>query len=243
MLALALLGIAFAATRRRWPVLALLPFQLSLTATYTMFFAEPRYRLPIEMLAFPFVVFALGELVGLGRAVARRDWAHTTRWRTGWLAGLVTLLVWWIGWPRVVEAGQRLRARHRWGTAEVTLATEPRPRLLLWRPAPPLAPVSPLAGAPEGVHLRAGPDGAARAQVRLAGGPLPAGSYVLAARVTPQRGGGHVRLAGTDVDLGAGPAVDLHAPVAHAGGVLAFDASFAASPGDEIRIDHLALAR
>ena len=62
VMGLGLGGIALAIARRRFALLALLPFQLALAATYTLFFAEPRYRLPLEMLAFPFVALALGEL-------------------------------------------------------------------------------------------------------------------------------------------------------------------------------------
>src|SRR5437667_8615855 len=43
---LALAGIVVAVARRRWDLVALVPFQLALAATYTFFFAEPRYRLP-----------------------------------------------------------------------------------------------------------------------------------------------------------------------------------------------------
>ena len=59
---LALAGLAAAVARRRWGLLALVPFQGALVATYAVFFAEPRYRLPIEMLALPFVALALGEI-------------------------------------------------------------------------------------------------------------------------------------------------------------------------------------
>ena len=69
---LALAGLAVAVARRRWGLLALVPFQAALVATYAVFFAEPRYRLPIEMLALPFVALALGEIVGL----ARRRWRN-----------------------------------------------------------------------------------------------------------------------------------------------------------------------
>src|SRR6185503_3554339 len=160
--ALALAGMALAAWRRRWLPLSLLPFQAALTATYTLFFAEPRYRLPVEMLAFPFVAFALSELARVGRAGARRDGRVRVRSRGPWSAGLAAIAVWWVAWPRVVQAGEALRARHRWAATEVALATEPLPRLLLWRAGPPLPAVSPLAGAPEGVHLRASGDGVAR---------------------------------------------------------------------------------
>jgi hypothetical protein len=237
VMVLALFGAAAAIARRRWAMVALLPFQLSLTATYTMFFAEPRYRLPIEMLAFPFVALALGELARLPRRTARLDRGS----RTVLIAGLVIVAVWWFGWPRVVSAGQALRARHRWGASEVSLSTEPRPRLLLWRAAPPLGPVSPLAGAPEGVHLRADASGHARAQVQLAGGPLPAGMYALSARITAQQGSGRVTLAGGVAEISPAAAVELHAPVAHLGGILRFDADLAGSPGAEIWVDELRL--
>ena len=62
VMGLTLAGIVVAIARRRWTLLALLPFQLALVATYTLFFAEPRYRLPIELLALPFVALALGEI-------------------------------------------------------------------------------------------------------------------------------------------------------------------------------------
>ena len=73
-----------AVARRRWPLLALLPFQLALVATYTLFFAEPRYRLPIEILAFPFVALALAEIgagVAAGVRRSRADAVHAAaRW-------------------------------------------------------------------------------------------------------------------------------------------------------------------
>ena len=241
VLVLSLFGLAVAAGRRHWALLALLPFQGALTVTYTLFFAEPRYRLPVEMLAFPLVAYALGELARFGRAVAQRDRRGLARSRGPWVAGLAAIALWWVAWPRLVEAGQALRARHRWAATEVALANEPLPRLLLWRAAPPLAAVSPLVGAPEGVHLRAPAGGLARAQVQLAGGPLPAGTYQLTARATAQQGGGRLRLAGTDVQVSPGQPIEVHARLSHAGGVLRFDATFAASPGDEVWIDLLRL--
>jgi hypothetical protein len=244
VLALALFGMAAAGVQRRWGLLALLPFQLSLTATYTIFFAEPRYRLPIEMLAFPFVALALGELARFSGAVARRASAQLTRGRPALLAGIATVLVWWVGWPRVVSAGQSLRARHRWAASEVAVTAEPRPRLLLWRAAPPLGPTSPLVGAPEGAHLRAGADGTARAQVQLAGGPLPAGAYELTARVAAQKGGaGQAALAGSSADLVPDRPIELRARLTHGGGVLRFDARLTGAAGAEIWIDQLRLTR
>ncbi|MFL5304391.1 MAG: hypothetical protein ACJ8F1_04230 [Polyangia bacterium] len=240
VLVLGLFGMAMAVVQRRWGMLALLPFQLSLAATYTIFFAEPRYRLPIEMLAFPFVVLALAELLRFAIAVARRAPGESRRSRPALLAGAATVLVWWVGWPRVVDAGQSLRARHRWAATEVALTTEPRPRLLLWRAAPPFGPTSPLIGAPEGVHLRPGADGTARAQVQLAGGPLPAGRYELTARIAAQKGApGRATVAGSAADVPPDRPVELRAPLTHAGGVLRFDATLA---GGAIWIDQLRLA-
>ncbi len=242
VLALALFGMATAVAQRRWGLLALLPFQMSLAATYTIFFAEPRYRLPIEMLAFPFVALALAELARFGAALARRAWGDVVRARPAMLAGIAIVLVWWLGWPRVVNAGQALRARHRWAATEIALSTEPRPRLLLWRAAPPLGPASPLTGAPEGVHLRAGAGAMARAQVQVAGGPLPAGTYELTARVTAQNGGVvRAALAGTSADVLAGRAIDVRARLAHSGGILRFDATLAAPAGGEVWVDELRL--
>ncbi len=241
VMALGLFGIGAAVARRRWALVSLLPLQLSLTATYTLFFAEPRYRLPIEMLAFPFVALAIGELAELGRAVGRRGWPQIAASRAVLLAGLLPVAVWWVGWPRVVAAGEALRARHRWAASEVTLSTEPRPRLLLWRAAPPLGSLSPLMGAPEGVHLRAGGNGQARVQVQLAGGPLPAGTYQLSARITAQQGDGQAGLAGASVAVAPGPPAELRARLVHRGGILRFDATLAGSASAEIWIEQARL--
>ena len=78
----------------------------------------------------------------------------------------------------MLDAGTGLRARHRWAVTEAQL--DERTRLLLWGPAPPLAAQSPLAGSPEGVHVRVGDGGRPTAlRLRLGGGPLPAGRYAI----------------------------------------------------------------
>ena len=79
VMGLALAGIAVALVRRRWTLLALLPFQLALAATYAIFFAEPRYRLPLEMLAFPFVALASARSRRSGWRLARRAWRRGPR--------------------------------------------------------------------------------------------------------------------------------------------------------------------
>ena len=219
---LALAGIAAAAARRRWRLLALVPFQLAFVATYALFFAEPRYRLPIEMLAFPFAAVALGELAGLARAGlerSRSDLVHAAR---ALVPALLLVVVWRFAWPAMLQGGTGLRARHRWAVSEVQL--DHRARLLLWAPVPPLAPESPLAGSPEGVRVRT--DGRAPTALRLrtAGGPIPAGRYALSFRVEAPAGG-HVTLAGTGVDLDPGDARVVQAEVSHPGGPLTLSAS------------------
>ncbi|HVY39376.1 MAG TPA: hypothetical protein VHM31_15650, partial [Polyangia bacterium] len=108
---------------------------------------------------------------------------------------------------------------------------------------PPLAPASPLAGAPEGVHLRAGADGTARAQVQLAGGPLPAGTYEVTARIAARRGGAvRATLAGSAADVAPEHPAEPRARLTHAGGVLRFDVRVAGEPGADVWIDQLRLA-
>ena len=80
--------------------------------------------------------------------------------------------------PRCSMAARTARARHRWAVTEVEL--DGRTRTLLWAPAARRlrGAVSPLAGAPNGVHLRVGDDGeptALRAAARRR--PAPGGRY------------------------------------------------------------------
>ena len=181
-----LAGIVVALARRRWPVLALLPFQLALVATYTIFFAEPRYRLPIELLAFPFVALALGEIARLARALlaavasGSRSFVGGARRGAGGRRALALRLAGAPRWrPRAARAPSLGGDRGRLADA----ARQPPPALL-WRPAPPFPAPSPIEGAPDGVHLRVGADGGARARVRLAGEPIPTGVYVLSITAT-----------------------------------------------------------
>jgi hypothetical protein len=240
VMGLALAGMGWAAVRRRWRLLALLPFQLALIATYTAFFAEPRYRLPIEILAFPFVALALGELGGVLAALARRSGRDLRRRGRASIPAAALVVIWLVAWPRLLEAGQGLRARHRWAATEV--AVEGRTRLLLWRAAPPYPSVSPIRGAPSGLHLQAGDDGTARAQVRLGEGELPAGAYRLALRVasesnSPGRlsfGGGD---AGSAVDVPPGGSASASPAIAHAGGPLTFEVTFTGTPHASIWVD------
>jgi len=246
VMGLALAGIGLGALRRRWRLLALLPFQLALVATYTVFFAEPRYRLPIEILAFPFVALALGELAGGMGALVRRSGPELRRRARVSIPAAALVVIWWLAWPRLLEAGRGWRARHRWAATEVALAGHTR--LLLWRPEPPYPTVSPIHGAPSGLHLQAGDDGTARAAVRLGEGELAAGAYRLALRVAAESASpGRLSLglgdAGAPVDLppagSTSPArsTSIDRAFAHPGGPLDFEIVFTGPPRASIWID------
>jgi hypothetical protein len=216
---LALGGVVAACARRRWRLLALVPFQLAYVATYAIFFAEPRYRLPIELLALPFAAVALGELAGFARALVRRSRADLVRAAKGLGPALVVVIVWRLAWPALLDAGTALRARHGWAVTEVAL--DGSRRLLLWGPSPPLAAQSPLAGSPEGVHIRARDDGRVTAlRVRLGGGALPAGRYTLHLRLEAASGAARFSLAATSVDVAAGVPTTFDAEINHPGGPL-----------------------
>jgi hypothetical protein len=243
VMGLTLAGIVVAIARRRWTLLALLPFQLALVATYTLFFAEPRYRLPIELLAFPFVVLTLGELVRLTRAVLARSRGELRRSSLMFGAALIVVVLWRLVWPALLDGGKSLRARHRWAATEASIDASWRAppgtatRLLLWRPAPPYPLPSPIEGAPNGVHLRVAADGTARAHVRLAGGSVPPGRYLLSLTATDESEA-PVRLSFADVDVEVDPrapaAIDV--PLTHAGGPLELDVALRGSPNASLWI-------
>ena len=237
---LTLAGVAAACARRRWRVLVLVPFQLAYVATYTIFFAEPRYRVPIEMLAFPFVAVALGEVVAAARAVIQRSRRSRPELvRTVKVLGpaLLVVVLWRITWPALLDAGTALRARHGWAVTEADL--DGRRRLLLWAPAPPLAPQSPLAGSPEGVHVRARADGRPSAlRLRLGGGPLPPGRYALHFRLETAAGPARLTLAGKTADVAPGAPASFDAEIDHPGGPLTLSA---ATDGGTVWITEAAL--
>ncbi|HXT99783.1 MAG TPA: hypothetical protein VN903_02245 [Polyangia bacterium] len=247
---LALAGVAAACVRRRWRLLALVPFQLAYVATYGLFFAEPRYRLPIELLAFPFVAVALGEIVSAVRAgvglLSSEPWKGSeppakgssrqsplspTRSRADLLGAakvlgpaLLVIVVWRLAWPVLLDAGTGLRARHRWAVSEAEL--DGNRRLLLWAAAPPLAAQSPLAGSPEGVHVRARADGQQNAlRLRLGGGPLPAGRYALHFRLESGAGPARFALGDTRAEAAAGAPATFDAVINHPGGPLTLAAA------------------
>jgi 4-amino-4-deoxy-L-arabinose transferase-like glycosyltransferase len=230
LVALFAAGLALALYDRRWPLLALLPFQLALAATYTCFFAEPRYRIPIEMMAFPLSAFTLWRLWTLAGAIARdpgRAGALTPAARRLAVA-TAAALVCFLASSALADAGAGLRARHRWAATVWTV--DGKARLAKWRRLGPAVGASPVAGAPNGVRLTLPPGAPAVAQAAVESAPLPAGRYELRAAVEPSGTSTARELTLTLTADGAGDAaaaaVTLDGPsairlsLAHAGGPL-----------------------
>jgi hypothetical protein len=226
---LGLAGIALAVLSRRWPLLSLLPFQLSLAATYVMFFAEPRYRIPIEMLAFPFVALALGQLAGVVRLLARRDWGalRPPALRTG--GALLIAVVLLALWPVALDAGASLRAGHRWAVTEALV--DARPRTLMWRIEGPRPRQSLLSGAPNGVHLTMG-SLPTELRIQLGGGPLPPGTYLMRVRLEHEGGGAAtVAIAGKETAVSGKSAIEVESRIEHPGGRLSTKGLLGGVPG------------
>ncbi|HXI56725.1 MAG TPA: hypothetical protein VNO55_11740 [Polyangia bacterium] len=177
-----LAGVAMAVAQRRTLGLTLLPFQLALTATYVIFFAEPRYRVPIEMMALPVAGFAVVGLTRLGRAAVRGDDPRARR-QAAVAVGLTAVLLGAAlsAAPRLLAGGARLRDRHRW--AVVPWTVDGQTRLARWRRTAVDLAREPeggiLAGAPDGVRLHPHPATAAQVEVWLDGDDLPPGDYRL----------------------------------------------------------------
>ena len=111
LVASSLVGVVAAFARRNRVATSLLPMPLALAALYTLFFAEARYHLAIVILMLP---FAGAGLVWVGEAV--RDLARFTIDRQrrprlpieGVVAAVIIALL-FVGWPRMLAAGARLR--------------------------------------------------------------------------------------------------------------------------------------
>ena len=230
---LALAGVAAAVARRRWPLLALLPFMLALVATYTLFFAEPRYRLPIEILAFPFVALALAEIAAAVAAGVRRSRAGAVHASRALVPALVLVVVWRVAGPAVIDWGAGLRARHRWAICEAEL--DGQRRLLLWARQAPAAGRSPLAGAPEGVSVRDAGATPVALRLRLGGGPLPPGKYTLEFPLEAGAGDGYrAEMAGSQAAVSPQAQATLTAEIAHPGGRLALTGSVLVPDGGSL---------
>ncbi|MFL5304346.1 MAG: ArnT family glycosyltransferase [Polyangia bacterium] len=121
LMAMAAAGVVAAAARRNWVALSLLPLPLALAGVYTLFFAEPRYHLAIVVLLLPFagagVVWTIGAVVdAVSKKASRRRLAAEA------LAAAAAVALLLVGWPRLAAAGERLRARDRWGVCVCRVA-------------------------------------------------------------------------------------------------------------------------
>ena len=176
LVAAVLVGVIAAFARRNRPATSLLPIPLALAALYVLFFAEARYHLPVAALLMP---FAGAGLVWVGEAV--RDLARFTidRQRRPRLlyegvlaaAAIVGLFV---GWPRMLAAGTRLRDRAPLGRRRVQRrAAHGRcassGRCVRQGPA--------VAGARDLGRFRDSPDAAATTAAATTDIDLPAGKY------------------------------------------------------------------
>ena len=123
-------GLGVAIVRRRWLVLTLLPFMVVLAGMYIVIFADPRYRLPITLLVFP---FAAGGLVWLGQTardvLRERRVSRAIRWEAGLSLGLIITI--FVGASTLAWAGGKLREHHRW--AVQVCHVDQQARVCSWR--------------------------------------------------------------------------------------------------------------
>jgi hypothetical protein len=242
---LALVGFVITLVRGRWPALAVVPFMLALAATYTLFFAEPRYRLPIELLAFPFVAVTLVELGKLAAGLARRSWpdVRVAGYALAASCALAVPAATW-AWPASLEAGAALRARHRWGWT--VFHADESARVAKWRVARTDAPVSPIEAGAGGTRLSLEAGKPTEAVVEL--GVFEPGTYELALEATTPR---ETTLAlrteaGAPVaDLSAKPGEPLKAltVLAHPGGELRLVATATSTEATTLVVTSLALTK
>jgi hypothetical protein len=128
--AFGLAGLGMALVRRRWLALTLLPFMAALAAMYILIFSEPRYRLPIALLVFPFAAAGLAWLAQTVKTLVReRRASRATRWEIGLVLGLWAVT--FVGGPTLAWAGSQLREHHRWGVQVCHVDEEAR--LCSWR--------------------------------------------------------------------------------------------------------------
>ncbi len=222
LIAMTLVGIVAAGARRNWPALSLLPLPLALIAVYTLFFAEVRYHLAIVALLLPFagagVVWTIGACVD---AVSRRESRRRLLREAGVAAAAVAVL--FLGWPRLVSAGERLRARDRWAVCVCRVAGAKRLCDVV-PAADPAGGPSPVRGVWDGFGLTVGGTSAGASWEV----PLPAGRYRVSflAEIAPSdaRAGLTVRADGqplADAALSpAATAVTVAGRVRHDGGNL-----------------------
>jgi 4-amino-4-deoxy-L-arabinose transferase-like glycosyltransferase len=165
-------GIVAAAARRNWPALTLLPLPLALTALYTLFFAEARYHLAIAVLLLPFAGGGLAFAAGAVRDAVRHPTARR-RLAIEALVAAVAVAVIFVGWPRLVSAGDRLRENNRWAVCVCDVAGAKRLcDVRAVEPTPGVTP-SPVRGVWDGFGLvLSGARAAAAFDVDLPAGPV-----------------------------------------------------------------------
>jgi hypothetical protein len=129
VLALALMGCALSYRRRQWLALSLVPQAAVLVVLYTAIFSEPRYRLPVFMLALPLAAIALEWLWQTSRSLHHRTAPSGWNREVALVAGFAALV--FAVAPALAWAGSRLREHHRWAVDECTVAG--RAQFCKWR--------------------------------------------------------------------------------------------------------------
>jgi 4-amino-4-deoxy-L-arabinose transferase-like glycosyltransferase len=220
-----LVGVIAAFARRNRPATSLLPIPLALAVIYVLFFAEARYHLPVAVLLMPFAgagVVWIGEAV---RDLARFAIDRQRRPRLlyeGVLAA-VAIAALFVGWPRMLAAGTRLRNEHRWAVAACTVGGAKQ--VCGFRPVVAPGHASPVRGTWDGFGIRlAETTAAAVTDIDLAAGEyrismrLDCGdSCPDGAELAVSAGGAEIRRTPWPA---AGPGVAFVLPIRHAGGKL-----------------------
>jgi hypothetical protein len=108
----------------------MLPFIVVLAGLYAVIFADPRYRLPISLLVFPFAAAGLHWAAQTARNIVHeRRVARALRWEIGLALGLNIVI--FAGAPTLAWAGEWLREQHRWSVQVCHVNQEAR--LCSWR--------------------------------------------------------------------------------------------------------------
>jgi 4-amino-4-deoxy-L-arabinose transferase-like glycosyltransferase len=177
LLAMTLVGILAAWFGRNWPALSLLPLPIGLAAVYTLFFAEPRYGLAVVVLLLPFagagVIWTIGASVDLfSRRGSRQRLVREV------VVAVLAVAALFVGWPQLVNAGERLRTHDRWAACLCQVGAEKRICDVVPADLPPGAP-SPVRGVWDGFGLSLRQAPAAAAALDL---PLVAATYQIVLR-------------------------------------------------------------
>jgi len=227
LVAAILVGVIAAFARRNRPATSLLPIPLALVGIYVLFFSEVRYNLPVVVLLMP---FAGAGVVWVGEAM--RDLARFTidrqrrpRLLYEGLVAIVAIAGVFIGWPRMLAAGARLRSEHRWAVAACSVGGAGqvcafKPEIVRGQP-------SPVRGTWDGFGLALAPPATTAAVSTDL--ELPAGDYRVSMRMDCGErcsDGAEVAVSAAGAEIrrtpwpAAGSVVALAVPIRHAGGKL-----------------------